>query len=188
MRAPAATPERRLPAARGPADATVEDLLGHPVRPALVHRLAGQVVTKALAAARATRSRSCAVREDQDDHLAERTAPCIRPALPVPSLANRRPFKQHRGTTDVVVVNIGDTILSMLFPILAAAPCLGIFHDFYIYNLSGWLHPHANGLDYRRHDAEIIAINLRPSQPRHTRRPCARADAGHGRSPPGICR
>lgn len=63
-----------------------------------------------------------------------------------------------RAKFDVVIVNIGDNypFHAGVFAILDAAPCLGIFHDFYIYNLfSGWLH--YNGLDYRRHDAEIVA-------------------------------
>lgn len=63
-----------------------------------------------------------------------------------------------RTAFDVVVVNIGDNypFHAGVFAILDAAPCLGIFHDFYIYNLfSGWLHH--NGLDYRTHDAEIVA-------------------------------
>lgn len=63
-----------------------------------------------------------------------------------------------RTTYDVVIVNIGDNypFHAGALAILDAAPCLGIFHDFYIYNLfSGWLHH--NGLDYRRHDAEIVA-------------------------------
>ena len=63
-----------------------------------------------------------------------------------------------RTTYDVVIVNIGDNypFHAGALAILDAAPCLGIFHDFYIYNLfSGWLH--YNGLDYRRHDAEIVA-------------------------------
>lgn len=63
-----------------------------------------------------------------------------------------------RTEFDVVVVNIGDNypFHAGVFAILDAAPCLGIFHDFYIYNLfSGWLY--YNGLDYRRHDAEITA-------------------------------
>lgn len=63
-----------------------------------------------------------------------------------------------RAEFDVVVVNIGDNypFHAGVFAILDAAPCLGIFHDFYIYNLfSGWLH--YNGLDYRTHDAEIVA-------------------------------
>ncbi|WP_343698785.1 glycosyltransferase family 4 protein [Caulobacter sp.] len=63
-----------------------------------------------------------------------------------------------RTQFDVVVVNIGDNypFHAGVFSILDAAPCLGIFHDFYIYNLfSGWLH--YNGLDYRQHDGEIVA-------------------------------
>jgi glycosyltransferase involved in cell wall biosynthesis len=63
-----------------------------------------------------------------------------------------------REDFDVVIVNIGDNypFHAGALAILDAAPCLGIFHDFYIYNLfSGWLHH--NGLDYRRHDAEIVA-------------------------------
>ena len=64
-----------------------------------------------------------------------------------------------RAEFDVVVVNIGDNypFHAGVFAILDAAPCLGIFHDFYIYNLfSGWLY--YNGLDYQRHDAEIVAL------------------------------
>lgn len=67
---------------------------------------------------------------------------------------------------DVVVVNIGDNypFHAGVFAILDAAPCLGIFHDFYIYNLfSGWLY--YNGLDYRRHDAEIVATYGPAAQP-----------------------
>ena len=63
-----------------------------------------------------------------------------------------------RTDFDVVIVNIGDNypFHAGALAILDAAPCLGIFHDFYIYNLfSGWLHD--NQLDYRRHDAEIVA-------------------------------
>lgn len=59
---------------------------------------------------------------------------------------------------DVVIVNLGDNypFHAGALAVLDAAPCLGIFHDFYLYNLfSGWLHH--NGLDYRRHDAEILA-------------------------------
>ncbi len=73
-----------------------------------------------------------------------------------------------RTEFDVVIVNIGDNypFHAGVFAILDAAPCLGIFHDFYIYNLfSGWLH--YNGLDYRRHDAEIV----------HTYGAAAEADA-----------
>jgi glycosyltransferase involved in cell wall biosynthesis len=67
---------------------------------------------------------------------------------------------------DVVVVNIGDNypFHAGVFAILDAAPCLGIFHDFYIYNLfSGWLH--YNGLDYRTHDAEIVATYGEAARP-----------------------
>lgn len=67
-------------------------------------------------------------------------------------------LRRLRAEFDVVVVNIGDNypFHAGVFAILDAAPCLGIFHDFYIYNLfSGWLY--YNGLDYRRHDAEIVA-------------------------------
>ncbi len=91
--------------------------------------------------------------EDQDD-AAEPLHPT---ALPV---HHWRTYDLGRLRTefDVVVVNIGDNypFHAGVFAILDAAPCLGIFHDFYIYNLfSGWLH--YNGLDYRRHDAEIVA-------------------------------
>lgn len=71
-----------------------------------------------------------------------------------------RDYRLHRldAEFDLVVVNIGDNypFHAGVFHVLDAASCLGVFHDFYIYNLfSGWLHH--NHLDYRRHDAEIIA-------------------------------
>jgi glycosyltransferase involved in cell wall biosynthesis len=71
-----------------------------------------------------------------------------------------------RTEFDVVIVNIGDNypFHAGVFAILDAAPCLGIFHDFYIYNLfSGWLY--YNGLDYRRHDAEIVATYGSEAEP-----------------------
>ncbi len=91
--------------------------------------------------------------EDQDDAAEALHAT----ALPV---HHWRGYDLSRLRTefDVVVVNIGDNYLfhGGVFAILDAAPCLGIFHDFYLYNLfSGWLY--YNGLDYRRHDAEIVA-------------------------------
>lgn len=91
--------------------------------------------------------------EDQDDPA----DPLHPTALPV---HHWRAYDLERLRTefDVVIVNIGDNypFHAGVFAILDAAPCLGIFHDFYIYNLfSGWLY--YNGLDYRRHDAEIVA-------------------------------
>ena len=68
------------------------------------------------------------------------------------------PLHDLKTEFDLVVVNIGDNypFHAGIFHVLEAASCLGVFHDFYIYNLfSGWLH--FNHLDYRRHDAEIIA-------------------------------
>lgn len=91
--------------------------------------------------------------EDQD----EAAEPLHPTALPVHHWRTYD-LARLREAFDLVVVNIGDNypFHAGVFPILAAAPCLGIFHDFYIYNLfSGWLHH--NGLDYRRHDAEIVA-------------------------------
>jgi glycosyltransferase involved in cell wall biosynthesis len=58
---------------------------------------------------------------------------------------------------DLVIVNIGDNYLmhAGVFPILAAAPCLAIVHDFYLYNLfAGWLHHGGHGAE--RHDAEVV--------------------------------
>ncbi|MBO9544843.1 glycosyltransferase family 4 protein [Caulobacter sp.] len=78
-------------------------------------------------------------------------------ALPVHHW-RRYDLSRLRTEFDVVIVNIGDNFPfhAGVFHVLDAAPCLGIFHDFYIYNLfSGWLYH--NGLDYRRHDAEIVA-------------------------------
>ncbi|USQ97425.1 glycosyltransferase family 4 protein [Caulobacter sp. RL271] len=91
--------------------------------------------------------------EDQDDPA----EPLHPTALPVHHW-RRYDLSGLRTAFDVVVVNIGDNypFHAGVFAVLDAAPCLGIFHDFYIYNLfSGWLHH--NGLDYRRHDAEIVA-------------------------------
>lgn len=78
-------------------------------------------------------------------------------ALPVHHW-RRYDLSRLRTEFDVVIVNIGDNFPfhAGVFHVLDAAPCLGIFHDFYIYNLfSGWLYH--NGLDYRRHDGEIVA-------------------------------
>lgn len=99
--------------------------------------------------------------EDQDDPA----EPLHPTTLPV---RHWRTYDLHRLRTefDVVVVNIGDNypFHAGVFHVLDAAPCLGIFHDFYIYNLfSGWLHHH--GLDYRRHDAEIIATYGEAARP-----------------------
>ena len=91
--------------------------------------------------------------EDED----EPGEPLHPTALPVRHWRTRD-LSELRIEFDVVVVNIGDNypFHAGVFPVLDAASCLGIFHDFYIYNLfSGWLHH--NGLDYRRHDAEIVA-------------------------------
>ncbi|MCA0355933.1 MAG: glycosyltransferase family 4 protein [Proteobacteria bacterium] len=99
--------------------------------------------------------------EDQNDPA----EPLHPTALPV---HHWRSYDLNRLRTefDVVVVNIGDNypFHAGVFAILDAAPCLGIFHDFYIYNLfSGWLY--YNGLDYQRHDAEIVATYGPAAQP-----------------------
>lgn len=99
--------------------------------------------------------------EDQDDPA----EPLHPTALPV---RHWRTYDLHRLRTefDVVVVNIGDNypFHAGVLHILDAAPCLGIFHDFYMYNLfSGWLHHH--GLDYRRHDAEVVATYGEAARP-----------------------
>lgn len=49
---------------------------------------------------------------------------------------------------DLTVVNVGDNFPfhAGIFPILAQAPCVGIFHDFYTHNLfNGWLRFHGLG-------------------------------------------
>jgi len=99
--------------------------------------------------------------EDKDDP-AEPLHPTVLP------IRHWRTYDLHRLRTefDVVVVNIGDNypFHAGVFHVLDAAPCLGIFHDFYIYNLfSGWLHHH--GLDYRRHDAEVVATYGEAARP-----------------------
>ena len=91
--------------------------------------------------------------EDQDDPA----EPLHPTALPV---HHWRSYDLARlnGEFDLVFVNIGDNYLlhGGIFPILSAADCIGIFHDYYLYNLfSGWLF--YQGLDYRRHDAEVVA-------------------------------
>jgi glycosyltransferase involved in cell wall biosynthesis len=60
---------------------------------------------------------------------------------------------------DIVVVNIGDHYgyHKGIFRLLDLAACIGIFHDFYIYNLfAGWLS--ANHASAAAHDAEIVSI------------------------------
>jgi glycosyltransferase involved in cell wall biosynthesis len=49
---------------------------------------------------------------------------------------------------DLTVVNVGDNFPfhAGIFPILAQASCVGIFHDFYVHNLfNGWLRSHGLG-------------------------------------------
>lgn len=63
-----------------------------------------------------------------------------------------------RGEIDLAIVNVGDHFLfhGGIFPVLEKLPSLGVFHDFYIYNLfSGWLY--ANKLDWQVHDGEVEA-------------------------------
>lgn len=91
--------------------------------------------------------------EDVNDH----SEPLHPTRLPVHHWRDYR-LERLDAEFDLVVVNIGDNypFHAGVFHVLDAASCLGVFHDFYIYNLfSGWLHH--NHLDYRRHDAEIIA-------------------------------
>lgn len=60
---------------------------------------------------------------------------------------------------DLAIVNVGDNYLfhGGIFPILDQVPSLGVFHDFYIYNLfSGWLYD--KQLDGSVHDGEIEAV------------------------------
>ncbi len=52
---------------------------------------------------------------------------------------------QMRADFDMIVVNVGDNFLfhGGIFHLLDHAPCVGIFHDFYLYNLfRGWLAAH----------------------------------------------
>lgn len=63
------------------------------------------------------------------------------------------------GQVDLAIVNVGDNYLfhGGVFPVLDQVPSLGVFHDFYIYNLfSGWLHD--KQLDWKVHDGEIEAV------------------------------
>jgi glycosyltransferase involved in cell wall biosynthesis len=64
-----------------------------------------------------------------------------------------------RGEIDLAVVNVGDHYLfhGGIFPVLEKLPSLGVFHDFYLYNLfSGWLY--AKKLDWQVHDGEVEAV------------------------------
>ena len=61
-------------------------------------------------------------------------------------------------TFDSVVVNLGDNYLfhGGVFPLLEQAPCLGVFHDFYLHNLfNGWLA--ARGLGGAAAEVEMVA-------------------------------
>jgi len=49
--------------------------------------------------------------------------------------------EQMRSDFDMIVVNVGDNFLlhGGIFALLDAAPCVGVFHDFYLHNLfRGW--------------------------------------------------
>jgi glycosyltransferase involved in cell wall biosynthesis len=112
-------------------------------------------VSAAVTAALAARGHEVEILRCEDRH--EPAEPLHPTALPVRHW-REVDLASLRSRFDVVIVNIGDNypFHAGALGILDAAPCLGIFHDFYIYNLfSGWLHH--NGLDYRRHDAEIVA-------------------------------
>lgn len=68
------------------------------------------------------------------------------------------PLIDLRAQFDVVVVNLGDNYLfhGGAFALLEQAPCLGIFHDFFLHNLfRGWLE--ARGLGLEAAQRELIA-------------------------------
>jgi glycosyltransferase involved in cell wall biosynthesis len=63
---------------------------------------------------------------------------------------SQAPLAELKDQFDVVVVNLGDNYLfhGGAFALLDKAPCLGIFHDFYLHNLfRGWLQAHDLGLE-----------------------------------------
>jgi glycosyltransferase involved in cell wall biosynthesis len=65
------------------------------------------------------------------------------------------PLAELRAQFDVVVVNVGDNYLfhGGAFALLDHAPCLGIFHDFYLHNLfRGWLAARDLGLEAARRE------------------------------------
>ncbi|HEY8616134.1 glycosyltransferase family 4 protein [Phenylobacterium sp.] len=67
------------------------------------------------------------------------------------------PASEIRTRFDLVVAEIGDyfTFHAGLFPLLDAQDCVGIFHDFYLYDLfAGWLFDRGLGADV--HDGEVV--------------------------------
>ncbi len=79
----------------------------------------------------------------------------IRSELPVISWQEVDRNSFARGQ-DVALVNFGDHygFHAGALELIGYAPCIGIFHDFYLYNLfSGWLA--TNGYGRERHDQEI---------------------------------
>lgn len=68
-------------------------------------------------------------------------------------------FDDLAEEVDLAIVNVGDHYLfhGGIFEVFDRLPTLGVFHDFYLYNLfSGWLF--ANQLDWRVHDGEVEAV------------------------------
>ncbi|WP_269715368.1 glycosyltransferase family 4 protein [Caulobacter sp. NIBR2454] len=89
--------------------------------------------------------------DDPDAPLHPTTLPCRHwSKVDLPVLARQ---------VDLAIVNVGDNYLfhGGIFPVLEHLPSLGVFHDFYIYNLfSGWLYDQK--LDWKVHDGEIEAV------------------------------
>lgn len=62
---------------------------------------------------------------------------------------------------DILIANVGDNFLyhAGIFPLLGQIPTVGVFHDYYLYNLfSGWLWDHGRRPDHLRallHDVEL---------------------------------
>lgn len=80
---------------------------------------------------------------------------CHATALPLRHWSEVPP-EEIRGGFDLVVAEIGDyfTYHAGLFPLLDHQDCVGIFHDFYLYDLfSGWLFH--RGLGPEVHDGEV---------------------------------
>jgi glycosyltransferase involved in cell wall biosynthesis len=68
-------------------------------------------------------------------------------------------FRTPRAGYDLAVVHIGDfyPFHAAFFDLADRAPCLGVFHDFYLFNLfAGWLH--ANDLPPEVQDGEVAAV------------------------------
>ena len=92
------------------------------------------------------------IRTEVEQEQAGEVHPCLASITPW-----RKVTPDWLASHDIVIVNVGDNFLfhAGVFPLLKAAPCVGVFHDFYLHNLFlGWLAD--GGGDVRAHEDALV--------------------------------